>query len=158
MMGDVASRRSAEDKLAAEITARGAKGVPMYALMPDPKPTDEAAAREVLAKADVQGVVVMRPTAGAAPGAVANYAAPPYNTYWNAGFYDHLNGQPWIDPNGMPYDKIVSVDTLIYSLTQNQLVWAGKSRTTNPASLTKLVETLSDDAAEELRETGLVQR
>src|SRR5262252_9128182 len=35
MMGDPASRKSAEDKLASEISARGGQGIPMYTIAPE---------------------------------------------------------------------------------------------------------------------------
>ncbi len=154
MMGDGPSRRSAEDKLASEITARGAKGVPMYKIMPNVLPGDEATARKALREAGVAGVVVLQPTTEA--GKHIDYAAPPYSTYWNSGYYHHAAGQPTIDPQGIPYDTVVTVETLIYSLNQNQLVWAGKSRKTNPASLNGLVSELAKDTAKELREQGLI--
>lgn len=157
MMGDDATRRSAEDKLAAEISSRGAKGIPMYTLMPEGKVDDEEKAKEVLRSADVQGVVVIRPTPGP-DNKTVDYSVPPYSNYWNSGYYAHGWGQPWISPEGVPYDYVVTVDTLIYSLTQNQLIWAGKSKKTNPASLNALVTDLADDTAEELRKQSITQK
>jgi hypothetical protein len=157
MMGDPAMRKSAEDKLAREITARGGNGVPMYTIMPDTKPGDEAAAREALVKADVKGVVVIRPTATDA-GKAVDYSKPPYSNYWDSGFYAHGWGKPWIDSSGQAYDAVVAVDTLVYSLNQNQLVWAGKSKKTNPATLNELVAELSADTAKELEDLNLIAK
>ena len=42
---NAATRRSAEDALAREITAGGAQGVASYTLIPDPGATDEAKAK-----------------------------------------------------------------------------------------------------------------
>jgi hypothetical protein len=69
ILSDVAARRSAEDFLAREISARGGVGVPMYSLV-DPSPTaSEPVARDALQKAEVQGVVVLHPApAETAPG------------------------------------------------------------------------------------------
>src|SRR5690349_15668954 len=61
MVDSEAARRVAEDKLAAEITARGARGIPMYTLYPNADPLNEAQARAALEQAGVLGVVVMRP-------------------------------------------------------------------------------------------------
>jgi hypothetical protein len=154
MMKDSPAQRSAEDKLASEITARGAKGVPMYKLMPESELKDEAQAREALKQAGVAGVVVMHPTS--ADGASVDYSIPPYSTYWDSGYYAHGVGSTWIDPQGVPYDMVVTVDTMIYSLKQNQLVWAAKSRKTNPASLNALVGDLANDTADELRKLALL--
>jgi hypothetical protein len=158
MMGDEAQRRSAEDKLASEISARGSIGVPMYKIMPNVQPGDEPLARDALVRADIKGVVVMRPAADSETGKPVDYSVPPYSSYWNSGFYSHGWGQPWIDPSGQAYDIVVSVDTLVYSLNQNQLVWAGKSKKTNPASLNQLVAELASDTANELNQLALIQR
>lgn len=157
MMEDAASRKSAEDELASQITARGGQGVPMYELAPGANLADEAAVKETLEKADVKGVVVMRPAAETQTGRAADYSKPPYNNYWGSGFYALGWGQPWVDPMGQTVDMVVTVDTLIYSLNQNQLVWAGKSRKTNPASVRALVKELAGDAAEELRKQELIK-
>ena len=156
MMGDPASRKSAEDKLASEITARGGNGVPMYAIAPEVNPGDEAAARAALTNAGVAGVVVMRPATADSTGAPVDYSKPPYSSYWDAGYYAHGWGKPWVDPSGVAYDLVVSVETMIYSLRQNQLVWAGKSKKTNPASLNELVTDLAKDTAEELQRLQLI--
>jgi hypothetical protein len=53
-------------------------------------------------------------------------------------------------------DTIVVVETLIYSLKQNKLVWGGQSRTTNPKNVDQLVKKLAAAAATELEKQGLI--
>jgi hypothetical protein len=53
-------------------------------------------------------------------------------------------------------DTIVVVETLIYSLKQNKLVWGAQSRTTNPKNVDQLVKKLATAAAEELKKQGLI--
>ena len=146
MLNDVASRRTAEDKLASEITARGAKGVPLYQIVQ--VGDNEAAAREALTKADVQGVVVMTPSEVDLTSNI-NYSEAPYDTYWN-GYYEYAQR------SYAPPKKSVSVDTLIYSLRQNQLVWAGKSKTTDPKTVDKLIADVTAATADELNRLMLV--
>lgn len=147
MLNDVASRRNAEDKLASEITARGAKGVPMYQIV-EPG-GDQAAARAALTSADIQGVVVMTPSeADLTSNTRIDYGAPPYNTYWN-GYFDYAPANP-------PSSKPVSVDTLIYSLRQNQLVWAGKSKTTDAKTVDSLITEVTAATADELKRLMLL--
>src|SRR5687767_177392 len=57
MMNDDGTRRNAEDVLAREITHYGAKGIPMYRLLPGPALGNEAAARAAIERAQVKGVV-----------------------------------------------------------------------------------------------------
>src|SRR5688572_16702863 len=61
IMEDQTQRRSAENVLAQEISARGAVGVPMYSIHADSTPKDEPVVRAALERAQVKGLVVMRP-------------------------------------------------------------------------------------------------
>ena len=159
MMKNEASRRAAEDALAREITARGAQGVPMYTILAEGKPENEAAARAALEQAGVVGAVVMRPVGvekevSSTPSA---YSGPMYSGYYG-GFYGHGWGATWGPPSGgeIRTDTIVVVETLIYSLKQNKLVWGGQSRTTNPKKVDELVSKISAAAAKELEKQGLI--
>jgi hypothetical protein len=50
----------------------------------------------------------------------------------------------------------VSVETLVYSLKQNKLVWGGQSQTTNPNNIDNFVREVANAVAEELRKEGLI--
>lgn len=155
LMSDLAARRTAEDKLASELTARGATGVPMYSLVDQSSVEGEPLAREALAHGDVQGVVVMHPEAAQQEPKAVDYTQAPYNSYWS-GYYTYGWASPWQVDTEPQYETVVSVETLIYSLKQNQLVWAGRSKTTNPGSLTDLISELAGATANELSHLALV--
>ena len=53
-------------------------------------------------------------------------------------------------------DTIVIVETLVYSLRQNKLGWAGESRTTNPTSVDAFVQELVAEAAEAMKKQGVL--
>jgi hypothetical protein len=55
-------------------------------------------------------------------------------------------------------DRLVSVETLIFSLAQDKLVWVATSETTNPSNVNSLVRELSRAAAGALRREGLIER
>jgi hypothetical protein len=161
MMKDEASRRQAEDTLAHQITARGAEGIPMYSLLPAGAPENEDAARAAAEKAGLQGLVVMRPTSvdkqiEATP---ATYLEPTYNGYWR-GYYGYGWGSayaPVTEGADIRIDTTVSIETLVYSLRQNKLVWAGKSKTTNPKQVDTLINKLAAEVAEDLEKQGLLE-
>jgi len=160
MVNNEASRRVAEDKLAQEITARGAVGVPMYVLYPDAQPSNEPQARAALEQAGVLVVVVMRPVSveKEVVSTHVTYAAPIYRGYWG-GYYGAGWGTPWgvADRGEIRTNTIVQVETLVYSLRQNKLVWGGQSQLTNPASIDRTIERLAASAAEELHKQGLLR-
>jgi hypothetical protein len=162
MMRNEAARRSAEDALAREITAHGAEGVPMYSVVPDARPDNEQAARARLEAAGFAGAVVMRPV-GRDKEVVSTpvvYGGPVYGPYWG-GYYGYGWGSPWgYAPAGgqIQTNTIVSVETLIYSLRDNKLVWGGQSKTTNPSGVDQLVKETATLVAQELRKQGLISK
>jgi hypothetical protein len=50
------------------------------------------------------------------------------------------------------------VETLVYSLKQNKLVWSGQSKTTNPPEVEGLVKELAAATADALKKAGLIAR
>jgi hypothetical protein len=152
-------RYGAEDALAREISARGAIGIPAYSLIPKELVQDKEKAKEFLAKAQVAGVVAMRVVGKdkeitQSPGTY--WGGPAYATFWGAGYYGYGWGAVY-DPGYIRTDTIVIVETLIYSLDQDKLVWAGQSETTNPSKVGPFVKELTAKAATELKKQGLIQ-
>jgi hypothetical protein len=84
------------------------------------------------------------------------WGAPNYATFWGGGYY----GWGWggvYDPGYMRTDTIVTVETLIYSLEQNKLVWAGQSQTTNPSKVGPFVQEMVTEVAGQLKKQGLIR-
>ena len=152
-------RYGAEDALAREITKHGAVGVAAYGAIPKELTQDKEKAKEFLAKAGVVGVVAMRVVGkdqeiSSSP--ATYYASPYYSTFWGGGYY----GYGWTgvyDPGYVRTDTIVSVETLVYSLEQDKLVWAGRSETTNPSKVGPFIQELTAKAASEMKKQGLIQ-
>jgi hypothetical protein len=160
MVDSEAARRVAEDKLAAEITARGARGIPMYTIYPDATPANEPQARAALEQAGVLGVVVMRPVRvdKEVVSSPVTYSEPIYRGYWG-GYYGAGWGTPWssaVSGGEIRTNTIVQVETLVYSLKQNKLVWGGQSQLTNPSSIDRTIKQLAEAAAMELQKQGLI--
>jgi len=163
MINDRSTRRVAEDTLAAEITRRGGQGIAMYTLQDDDaKPSAEAATRAALEKAGVEGVVVMRPVKSDKDITVTpvNTYSPMYGAYWG-GYYGYGWGSSWAGGpvsmgNDIRVDTIVYVETLVYSLKQNKLIWSAQSKTTNPENVKQLISELAGATADELKKLDLV--
>jgi len=155
MTPEPSSRRAAEDYLAELLTQGGAQGIPMYTLVPDGEADDEEAARAAAEEAGIVGVVVMRSvrTDKEVVSTPTTYVGPAYGGYWG-GYY----GYGWGMTTGgdIRTDTIVFVETLVYSLRENRLVWAGQSKTTNPSSVDDLIEDTADQVADELEREGLL--
>jgi hypothetical protein len=156
MMRSDASRRAAEDRLAHEISRHGAIGVPSYTIVPNIDPGNEGQARTLMQQAQVAGAVVLRPigidkTLEVTP----VYNDPMYGGYWG-GYYGH----GWSNSYGGSVNAYVkttdSVETLIYSLVQNKLLWAGQSKTVDPHDVDQIVTEIAVAAADELEHEGML--
>jgi hypothetical protein len=159
MIDDEAARRVAEDALVRELNARGANGVAMYTLMPGASPGNEAEVRATLEGLDFGGAVVMRPVEETTEiiATAPFYSYPPYTGLWG-GYYGYGWADPWrvVVLGDVRSRTIVSVETLVYSLRQNKLVWGGQSRTTKPADVARLVRTTASQVSKELERLRLL--
>lgn len=148
-------RRTAEDALARELTKRGADAVASYTFLSDQDLKDEAAAKAQIQKAGVQGVVVMRVTS-------QDQSVTYTPSTWSRGYYPSFWGYwgyGWgavYSPGSIRTDTIVNVETLVYSVADDKLLWAGVSGTTNPNQVDAFVTEIVDEAAKEMRKSGLL--
>ena len=158
-------RLPAEDELARQITAQGAAGVAAYTIVPEDAIRDPERSKALMEKAGVVGVVSMRVVSNE-----QRITATP-STFWGGPPYSALWGRPgWGRPGywgwgwGFAYapviqtDTFVSVETLIFDLSQDKLVWVATSQTMNPSDVQGLVRELARASASQLRRQGLIQQ
>jgi hypothetical protein len=148
---------SAEEALARELTARGVEGVAAYRLVPQPEMRDRDKVKPWFTRANVVGVVAMRPMGSEKKVSYTEsfWASPYYHSFW--GYYDYAWGALYV-PGSLREDTVVTVETLVFSVTDDALVWAGVSEKTNPKSLQKLVADLVKASVKELGKEGLVPK
>lgn len=156
---DEALRREAEDALARELGKRGVKGVPSYAVVSDEIVQDRNKAKAAIQGSGAAGVVVLRVTArdqeiSSTPGAM--YLSPYYDGFY-VGYYPYGWGMAY-EPGQLRGETVVHVETLVYELRQDTLVWAGESETLRPPQAGAFLRELADDAARQLKQRGLVRR
>ena len=58
---------------------------------------------------------------------------------------------------GPPPSTSIWVETLLYSLTPDQLLWAGRSRTVNPNTVNTVFGDVAGAAAAEIERAGLLK-
>ena len=159
MTTDESSRRAAEDILAKKLTERGAQGVASYTIIDSSVASDVDRTKKQLADAGVDGVVIMRVLGEKERTRVTYTGAPwgyaPYyrrwSSYWGFGW-----GAPY-SPAEVSTTTELSIETLVYSLTRDELLWAGTSRTTDPGKISRLVDEIADSAAREMTRQGVLK-
>lgn len=154
------NRLEAEGTLARELTALGVDGIAAYNLIPPNESRDQEKAKALFTAAGITGVVAMRVVGmeketSYSP-SIGYWGAPYYASFWGGGYYGHGWGAVY-DPGYLQTDTIVSVETLVYDMKADKLVWAGRSETTNPSRVGALVKELVAGAALEMKKQGLIR-
>ncbi len=153
-------REGREETLAAELRNRGVDCIAGYMILPGPLVRDREKSKQFLEKAGISGVVMVRligdeerTTSSAAT--TVWYSQPYYQgfyNYWGYGWSAvYTSGYTWTD-------KVITLETLIYSIDKDELIWAGQSESTNPKDIHKFVQELIKAAGKELQKAGLVSK
>ena len=83
------------------------------------------------------------------------YGGPNYSTFYG-GYWGYGWGGMY-DPGYVKMDRILHVETLVYSLPLDTLLWAGVSTTTNPKEAQAFVSQLIERAVKEMKKQRLVK-
>jgi hypothetical protein len=153
---DDGQRRTIEDRMVQAILANGrVDAVPAYSLMMGSELRDTAQARPRVEAAGVDGIVTVRLIGTDTEQYLVSGAPMPsyYSSPW--GYYGYGWGVTY-SPSYMVTDTEVQIETNIYSLKENRLIWSGRTRTLNPESVTQMVDEVADAVGAELRRQGLV--
>jgi hypothetical protein len=146
-------RLTGEDALAVELSKIGMQGIAGYTLVKDT--SDEAKVKAQLEEAGIAGIVTMRPVSSEkeiVSYSSGYYGGPSYGRYWG-GYY----GYGWGGAYGgtdIRTNTIVSVETLVYSLEKNKVMWGGMTKTTNPSKVEKFIQEIVSQAMKEVQKQG----
>jgi hypothetical protein len=151
VVDEEALRYAAEDEAAREISAHGGVGMPAYTLLPQAQIRNKERARAIFEKEGIEAVVVLRPVAKEKALTGSFSGSPGYGSFWGPGFW----GGGWGD-GYLRTDTILVVETLVYSLQQNKLVWASQSRTMNPTQVGSFMRELGKAIGTEMEKQGLL--
>jgi len=149
---DESVRRRVEDKLAKQIPNSFAA----YRAAPDLNVRDRPGASALLREKMFDGAIVMRVV-----DAQDRQSYVPLTTWYTGypSFYGYW-GSSWgmvQRPGYVVNDRMVSVETAIYSIKDDKLLWAARTRTLNANSPSKLVDETVDAVVRELRGQRLMQ-
>jgi hypothetical protein len=164
LSGNTAVRRTFEENLAEELNKNGIETVPGYELLPGTETIRKSVILKRLGNTTADHAVFMRVVdrkqeLSYVPGAVW-YPGAYYDPFlWYDGRYYGPAGfvGPWpsyYDPGYYRTDTIVSVETLVYSVPDSKLLWAGMSKTMNPSEIDEFVKDLVSETVDELHESG----
>jgi hypothetical protein len=147
-------RRNGETTLAKELDRRGLVGVPSYTLIAAGQERDREAAKAAFQAAGAAGVVAMRPKGSKEEVSIG--AGTYGGSFWDD-YYDYgWDSSYMYVPGGIVRETYVSVETLIFDLRQDKMVWKGQSQSVDPSSLATLIRQIADAVGADLRKSGLI--
>jgi len=153
---DESLRVAGEEALARELTAKGVQSVATYRIAPKEELKVPERAKVWFEKANVEGVVALRPVSAEkrATYTPSTWTNPYYSSLW--GYYGYGWGSTY-DIGSIERATVYVVETTIYGVAANKLLWAGVSETKDPKSLQKFVEDLVKESVKELQKQGFAK-
>jgi len=150
------TRRAGEDALVERIGAeRAVASHTMFTTQQVQNAQNEAAVRAGVDAAGIDSAIVMRMVDETQE---LNYTpGMSYPSYYG-GFYGYY-GYGWgaaYSPGYMTTNTIVSVETNLYKLDGDELVWSGVTETMNPSDIAKTVNEIADAVGDNLIQRGLI--
>ena len=151
-------RVSGEEALVRELAGVGVpQGIASYRIVPREELRDADKARKWYEKAGAEGVVAMGLVKAdkRTTWEPATWSAPYYSTLW--GYY----GYGWsavYDPGVTRTDTVAVVETLVFSVPQNKLLWAGVTESTNPKDAARVIKDIVTGTVKEMTKQGLIRR
>jgi hypothetical protein len=147
------SRRIVEDDL---VKLLKAKGIASYQYLGQNSKLTETELAAKIQEDSFDGALVMRlidkeketeyvPGTGTYPSyyrGFGSYYGSAYGGYYDPGYYKE--------------NKIYSVETNLYSLKENKLIWSGVTNTVNPTDLDKTIEQIAKVLTEEMKKQGFL--
>lgn len=155
---DQSLQMSGEEALTRELNARGVSGVATYRFVPREELKTAEKARTWFEKSGVQGVVCLRPLSRDSEKTYSPvvWASTSYQSYW--GYYDY--GWSSVGAVGLMRETGVQttiiVETLVFDLTRDKLVWAANSETRDPKNLQVFVKDLIEEVIKEMRKAKMI--
>jgi len=155
---DQALRMSTEEALARALTDRGVQGIAAYRLIPREELRDPNLAKGWFERASAAGVVLMRLidlTKEKIPSAVVWSGGTYYDSLWS--YYPYAWGSAVAIGPGRTDVRVV-VESLVFDVGSNKLLWAGTSESSNPAGAQQLVKDIVEAAADQMKKDGLIRK
>ena len=149
MVKDETSRRVIEDQLAKRI---GAGAVSSYTIIPS---GNEDALKQKLSEGNFTHILLMRladieKETSYVPGTTTGFYGG-YGRYYGYGYGMYST------PGYYTTDKNYFVETTVYSVNPDKLLWTGTTKSVNPSKIEKAVNEIADAVTEKMKKDGFIK-
>lgn len=158
-------RRIFETELSRIFEDGGVAAVPSFSVMPDlKKPDDKTAAREIVlaavteSGADAVAITRLLRVESAKRWIEGTTYVVPYEQYGNVYGAYYNTYQVMSSPDRLVEDKNYVIETKLYDVATEKLVWSGISETLNPKSAVKGIDSVGRLIVSTLRKEGVIAK
>jgi len=153
---DDSLRVAGEESLVRALTARGMQAVATYRIAPKEELRKAETARPWFEKGGFEGVVAVRPISADTQQVYtpAMWVGTNYGTLW--GYYGYGWSAVFV-PGSRQKETTVVVETLVFSVPRNQILWGSVTETKNARDLRAFVEELAKASVEQMQKQGLAR-
>jgi hypothetical protein len=151
-------RISGEEALVRELASIGVpQGVASYRIVPREALNEKDSARQWYERAGVEGVVSMRMVKAETYKTPDLWTSVSYSSL--SSYYGYGWGSAYVVPIGEGSSETVAViETLVFSVPQNKLLWAGVTETTNPKDAPRVIKEVVTATVKEMSKQGLLRK
>lgn len=146
---DGAQRRTVEDAMTRKLAQRGVHAVPAYSVLDDNESADYKTAKDTLAAKGFDAVLEIRLISKENEQTTTYYS----NTWDGWGYWG------WGGPYAYDYyvydTPVVRIETNLYSLHDDSLVWSGRTKTTDADTMNEVVDEVTTAVATTLEKRGV---
>jgi len=153
LLKDDPTRRMAENKLVAEVKGRGVASY-NYLSLADTR-SNESLIGDRLRQDGFDGVVVMR---FAEVDKSKSYTGGSYPSYYNSWYGYYSSTYPaYSDPKYFSPGGFYTIETNVYSLQKNKLVWTGVTSAVNITDINKMLDHVISMIKQRMKSQGLIK-
>ena len=134
---------------------KGTTVVPSLAMFAEVTPKDVDKMKDRLRAQGFDGGILMRIAHADEVTRQETGSRPSFQSTFG-GYFGYWNYMPGY-PGKVEKERTIRVETVVYALDEDKLVWAGISETENPEGIKDLVAEVIDAVAKSLREKGLLK-
>jgi hypothetical protein len=147
------SRRVFENGFLLELTNRKIQAKASYTLLPDYESLDKETVKAAIAGSSIDGVIVLRAVKVTKEG--RHVQAQAEGTRYDE-FYAYVGEYRPTYDSYTTLDTVVHLDTNLYVVKGEQLVWTGKTETFNPTDVDELIAELAEKVVTQILQTGFL--
>ena len=147
------SRRVFENGFLLELTNRKIEAKASYTLLPDYESLDKESVKAAIAGSSIDGVIVLR--AVKVTKEDRHVQAQSEGTRYDE-FYAYVGEYRPTYDSYTTLDTVVHLETNLYVVKGEQLIWTGKTETFNPTDVNELIAELAEKVIAQISQTGFL--